>query len=247
MSNSGNIGARDLERIFAGKRPLQEGHEDLLLLVQKLQAAFPEQPLDKEVEKAHMAAIMQEARLIPEKGDPVARPGSKAAGPAMQASGLPETRRKSMLTALFTSLAAKIAASVLVGFSVLGGAAVAGALPDPAQSAVARAAAYVGVALPVPEVEAEVGGAPEDLNLPEEANVPSTVPVGAGASGAPAVPDHVTLPEEANVPDTVPVGAGAPDSAPAPAQVPAELPVPQNVLPVEAQAQVPTELPVKRH
>lgn len=229
---------RDVERILSGKEPIGSGHEDLSLLVAELKATFPPEQISGQVEQVHLAAVMQEARLIPEKGEPVERPGSKATGPAAQASGLPRNRRRPMLSELFASLAVKVAASALAGFTAFGGVAAAGALPDPVQSATADVVAHVGIELPNPAKEAvenerqeeageqeRLAGAPEEPGLPDDVTLPDEA----------GVPDHVTLPDEANVPEDIPVGGAAATGAPA---------VPDHVtLPDEAN--VPTTVPVR--
>ncbi len=184
---------RDVDRILSGRAPLEEGHEDLRALVEGLRAAYPEEAVPTSVEQAHLAIMMQAARLTTEEGEPVVRPARKAAGPTAR----PDTRRRPMREQLLTSLVVKIAAAAIAGLTLFGGAAAAGALPDPAQSAMANVAAHIGFQLPTGAPEAPK--VPDSMTLPEQAKVPTSVPVGH-APGAPGVPDHVQLPDQAKGP-----------------------------------------------
>lgn len=204
---------RELERILSGKMPAGEGHDDLCLLVKELQGAFPEKPVPAEVESAHLAAMIESALLRPSEEAPVMDPSSDASRAVRRTTGLPKKRRKLVFAGLFASLAVKIAAVAVGGFAVFGGVAAAGALPDQVQSAVAHAAAFVGIDIPGGSAAPDAPKIPADVDLPAEANVPTSLPAvgdaGTAAPGAPGVPDHVTLPDAANVPSTVPVGPPA--------------------------------------
>jgi hypothetical protein len=150
MRSSVNKSDRDQERILSGREPLLTGHEELFLLVRKLQGAFPEEPPTAEVEKAHLAAIAAAARHVAEEGEPLATPARSARWPLREGFGPEPTRRRSMSKQVLTSAVAKVALSAVCGFAAFGGIAGAGALPQPVQSAAATAAGYVGVELPAP-------------------------------------------------------------------------------------------------
>ena len=110
-------------------------------------------PLRPDAERRLLAATIEVARLAIDKGDPAARPASKAHGPARnrrQASGPPKWRRRTVLSSLFASLTAKIAGVAVAAVAATGGLAAAGALPGPVQQAVSSAAAAIGVQLPTP-------------------------------------------------------------------------------------------------
>lgn len=151
MDRFPSVSERELDRLLAGKAPAGDGElEELDAFIRGLRAAYLAAPAP-EVEERHVAAIVKAARLIPDKGDPVVRPASKAHGPGWQVSGLPKWRRtRVMLTQLFATLTAKIAAGAVAAVAATSGLAVAGALPDPAQQAVSDAAARVGITLPSP-------------------------------------------------------------------------------------------------
>jgi hypothetical protein len=111
-----------LERMLFGA-PVNDEWRDVASFVQELQEAIPSANLASE--DLHVAAMVETAHLLAEKGDPVVRPVSNAAEPAPQASGLPKQRRKPMRK----KMAARILAPVAAAFVVFGGMAYAGALP----------------------------------------------------------------------------------------------------------------------
>lgn len=154
--------------------------------------AFPE-PSTTGCEEAHVAAMLHAAHLMADKGEPVARPVSKANGPVIQASGLPKPRRENLLHRVFATKGAAVVGCVTALILAFSGVAMAGALPRPVQNAVADAVRVVGVDLP--------GGATK-ATMP---TLRQSMPVGAGAgeddtgsftdirsahttSGAPATP-----------------------------------------------------------
>jgi hypothetical protein len=100
-------------------------------------------------EQAHLKTILEQAQLFVDKGEPAARPASKATGPEIQASGLPTRRRKVVLSSLFGSLTTKLAAAgVAVMMTGTGALAATGSLPDTVQDKFALAAEVVGIDLP---------------------------------------------------------------------------------------------------
>jgi hypothetical protein len=148
----------DFEGLLAGKGPADDDSSRVLAcLVTDIRAAYPEVAPAPGVEARHVEAMVDTAQLLTDKGDPVARPASKAYGPDKQASGLPKLRRKTMLSTLFSTLAAKLAAGSLAGLTAMSGFAAARALPDPLQSSVSELAAKLGLELPDgTEVEVEM-------------------------------------------------------------------------------------------
>jgi hypothetical protein len=140
---------RGFERLMRGEAPsLEPGDEALAFFVQRARriAGAPPGP---SVEQRHFSAIMEEAHLLVEKGDPVGRPISNAAGSAFQASVLPKRRRRFVLNSLFASLASKLAAGgVAVALATTGGLAANGNLPDDLQDKVSKVADKVGLEIP---------------------------------------------------------------------------------------------------
>jgi hypothetical protein len=156
MAEFSDMNDRDIERLFAGQTP--DGDADLDALarfVEDLRRACPEAP-NEALASAHVAAMVEASRLSAENGDPVARPASKADGPAHQASGLPKWRRNPMLKRLFGSPLARVAILAVGLMLVFSGVAVAGALPDQIQTPVSNAAQTIGVDLPCPDDDGDV-------------------------------------------------------------------------------------------
>ncbi|HEY3212249.1 MAG TPA: hypothetical protein VGL16_03460 [Actinomycetota bacterium] len=115
------------ERLLRGETPKTLEEQALALFLQDVGGAFPAEPsLAKE---AHLAAIVDAAQLLADKGEPAVRSASKADGRARHASGLPKRRRVIMKVPLMRSLAAKVVAGLVVLMSMFGGLALAGALP----------------------------------------------------------------------------------------------------------------------
>jgi hypothetical protein len=129
-----------LDRIITGAGADDEW-QDVTRFAQELQEAVPSSGLPSE--DLHVAAMVETAHLLAEKGDPAVRPVSNAAGPAPQASGLPKQRRKPMKWKF-----AKVLAPIAAVLTVFGGMAYAGALPRPVQHAVSHTAGTVGLNLP---------------------------------------------------------------------------------------------------
>jgi hypothetical protein len=113
-----------LERMLFGA-PVSDEWRDVASFVQELQEAVPSADLASE--DLHVAAMVETAHLLAEKGDPAVRPVSNAAAPAPQASGLPKQRRKPMQRK--RTVARLLIAPIAAAFVVLGGMAYAGALP----------------------------------------------------------------------------------------------------------------------
>jgi hypothetical protein len=113
-----------LERMLFGA-PVSDEWRDVAPFVRELQEAIPSADLASE--DLHVAAMVETAHLLAEKGDPVVRPVSNAAAPASQASGPPKHRRKPMQRK--RTVARLIIAPIAAAFVALGGMAYAGALP----------------------------------------------------------------------------------------------------------------------
>ena len=157
MSRFEDLSDHELDRLLAGKAPLEgEEFEDLVAFVQDLRATYPEEAVGPATQARHLTAIVGMAHLLAEKGDLTQRSGSKAVGPARQASGLPKWRRRPVLRKMFAPLAAKVAVAVVALLTAFSGLAVAGTLPRPLQSFAADAASLVGVDLPNPDEAAVV-------------------------------------------------------------------------------------------
>jgi hypothetical protein len=125
---SGSMGPDDgFERLLRGETPKTPEEQALGLFFQDVRGAFQAEPSLEE--EAHIAAIVQAAQLLADKGEPAVRSASKADGRARHASGLPKRRRVIMKVPLMRSLAAKVVAGLVVLMSMFGGLALAGALP----------------------------------------------------------------------------------------------------------------------
>ena len=115
------------ERLLRGETPKTPEEQALDLFLQDVGGAFPAEP--SLAEEAHLAAIVQAAQLLADKGEPAVRSASKADGRGRHASGLPKRRRGIVKVPLMRSLAAKVVAGLVVLMSMFGGLAFAGALP----------------------------------------------------------------------------------------------------------------------
>ena len=125
---SGSMGPDEgFERLLRGETPQTPEEQALGLFLHDVGGAFPAEP--SLAEEGHLAAIVQVAQLLPDKGEPAVRSASKADGRAPHASGLPKRRRVIMKVPLMRSLAAKVVAGLVVLMSTFGGLALAGALP----------------------------------------------------------------------------------------------------------------------
>jgi hypothetical protein len=138
----------DFDRLLSGVGPSTAQEDPVARFVGSARrvAALPP---SESTEQRHLSAILETAQLFVEKGNPVARPASNAAAPDLQASGLPKRRRKFVLSSLFATLAAKLAAGgIAVAMATTGGLAAAGNLPAPAQDAISMAAEKIGLHIP---------------------------------------------------------------------------------------------------
>ncbi len=137
------------DRLIDGKAPSADSPDDSLSLFveqAKRVAAIAPSPA---AEQAYLKTILEQAQLLVDKGEPAARPASKATGPEIQASGLPIRRRKVVLSSLFGSLTTKLAAAgVAVMLTGTGALAATGSLPDTVQDTFAVAAEVVGIDIP---------------------------------------------------------------------------------------------------
>jgi hypothetical protein len=151
MRDLDGISDQEIDRLLAGTAPAGGAAVDPVLarFVREAGAAY-HAPLPQEAAHRFLAAAIEASRLTIDKGDPAARPASKAHGPGRQASGLPNWRRRTVFSTLFASLTAKIAGVAVAAVAATGGLAAAGALPSPAQQAVASAASTIGIHLPSP-------------------------------------------------------------------------------------------------
>jgi hypothetical protein len=154
-----------------GEAPsVESGDEALAFFVQRARRIAGATP-GPSVEQRHLSAIMEEAHLLVEKGDPVGRPVSNAAGPASQASVLPKRRRRFVLNSLFASLASKLAAGgVAVALATTAGLAANGSLPDNLQDKVSEVAEKVGLEIPAADEEDATDLEDGDLDGGEIAN-----------------------------------------------------------------------------
>ena len=132
----------ELEALLAGHG--RDKNLDLTRFVDDLSTAFPARA---PASAAHLAAIADEAQLLADKGDPVARPASNAVAPIPRASRLPKRWRHTMEDRKARILI-KIAAPVVALFAVLGIMGSAGALPRALQHLTSNAAGVVGLNLP---------------------------------------------------------------------------------------------------
>jgi hypothetical protein len=122
----------EIESLVAGRVPA--GREDLELLAafaQRVGESLPEAPAAA-VETAHLAAIVEAVRLS----------GCESPG------RIQTSRRKTMLSTIFGTLAGKLAVATVAAAAATGGLAATGSLPAPAQDAVAAAVSHVGVHFP---------------------------------------------------------------------------------------------------
>ena len=136
------IANEELEALLAGQG--RDKNLDLTRFVDDLSTAFP---ASAPAAAAHLAAISNEAQLLADKGDPVARPASNAVAPVPQASRPPKRWRNTMKDKKARVLI-KIAAPVVALFAVLGIMGSAGALPRTLQHLTSHAAGFVGLDLP---------------------------------------------------------------------------------------------------
>lgn len=208
----------DLDRLLAGDASADdEDLGELAEAIRAIKAASGTEP-DRAIQARHLALMAEDIRNL----DPTIAGGSPT-HPAVTPS---TPRRKSMLSTLFASLSAKIAAASFAAVAATGGLAAAGALPDPAQQAVADAAAKIGLHLPSPEDDAstqqheapEVGPVNEDVQgVLEDDSL-------EGRDKGDAVSDAADQNRQDD--GTNPTGAGEPESTPsgAPESTPSSAP-----------------------
>ena len=165
---SGSMGPDDgFERLLRGETPKTPEEQALGLFLQDVGGAFPAEPSLAEV--AHLAAIVQAAQLLADKGEPAVRSASKADGRAPHASGLPKRRRVIMKVPLMRSLAAKVVAGLVVLMSMFGGLALAGALPGQGSDDDATDVVEIQeVSNEAPETEAPETEAPETKDADDQ-------------------------------------------------------------------------------
>ncbi len=164
------------ERLLRGEGPGAAEERLLEAFVEDLRTAFP--PIPIAAEEAHLGAIAEAARLLADRGDPVARPVSNASGRASRPSWLPKRKGNSVRVPVFRSWSAKIVAGLVVLMSSFGGLAVAGALPGGVQDSVANVASGIGVNLPGGDDEQgdAVGPEPTETKSPEPTETESPEP-----------------------------------------------------------------------
>jgi hypothetical protein len=139
------IANEELEALLAGHG--RDKNLDLTRFVEDLSTAFP---AATPAAAAHLAAIAEQAHLLADNGDPVARPASNAVAPVLQASRPPKRRRNTMKDKKARILL-KVGAPVVAVFAVLGIMGSAGALPRALQHMTSHAAGFVGLNLPTGE------------------------------------------------------------------------------------------------
>jgi hypothetical protein len=115
------------ERLLRGETPKTPEEQALGLFVEDMRGAFPTEPSLQE--EAQLAAIVQAAQLLADKGEPSVRSATEADRRVRHASGRPKRRRVIVKVPLMRSLAAKVVAGLVVLMSMFGGLALAGALP----------------------------------------------------------------------------------------------------------------------
>ena len=134
-----------------GEMGTHDHDDELEGFFEDLRAAFPARPVASEDE--HVAAIITTAHLLADKGDPVVRPASNAVAPAPQVSWLPKQRRNRMWDKKLSErnwthgVALKVLAPATVFFTMLGGVAWAGGLPQPLQKTASHVASFAGLTI----------------------------------------------------------------------------------------------------
>jgi len=125
---SGSTGPDEgFERLLRGEAPKTPEEQALGLFLEDVRGAFPTEPSLQE--GAQLAAIVQAAQLLADKGEPSVRSATEAGRRVRHASGRPKRRRVIVKLPLMRSLAAKVVAGLVVLMSMFGGLALAGALP----------------------------------------------------------------------------------------------------------------------
>lgn len=141
-----------LNALLAGQRPApgDELGSELSFMLEQVRQAFPPVVVPEQVEDVHFARMMNAAAGL---SADVTAPMAVAQGPAaITAPSAPV--RAGFLDKIRAGLSHRMAAAMLALTTAFGGAAYAGILPPPIQSAVANAAAAIGLKLPHPGDEA---------------------------------------------------------------------------------------------
>ncbi len=145
-----NIRDTDIDRLLDGGAPVDERLEGVARFLQDLGSVFPEEPTG-DLESAHVAAMVEEARLADE-----GIPSSAGAAIGRKASSTPRSRGGWFAPRPGTTTGARrftsVTALAMAGLLAFGGAAYAGVLPEPIQRAVSDAARSVGIAIPSPRL-----------------------------------------------------------------------------------------------
>ncbi|MGH2747629.1 MAG: hypothetical protein ACRDKB_06865 [Actinomycetota bacterium] len=135
---------RDIDRLLDGRAPASDGEfDELASFLSETKAALAQTP-PTDVEEAHVAAIVETARISIE-GDPSVSPASKANGPDRVSAAPP--RRRSIMSNRFVSLIAKAAATAVAAMILVAGLAFAG-VDLPGDAAEEAFDAVLGVELP---------------------------------------------------------------------------------------------------
>ena len=140
-----------LESVPPGEMGTHDHDDELEGFFEEIRAAFPARSVASEGE--HVAAMISTAHLLADKGDPVVRPASNADAPAPQVSRLPKQRRNRMWDKKLSErnwthgVALKVLAPATVFFTMLGGVAWAGGLPQLLQKTAAHVASFAGLTI----------------------------------------------------------------------------------------------------
>lgn len=159
-----NITDGDVEALRTGQVPSDHPQlGEIVAFIRDLQMAYPEAATE-DLERSHLAKMMEAARLVADEGAAETSSGSEARASGEDALSLPRSRSRAV-RALLASRGARVAGGMLAVFLGFAGIAVAGALPPTVQNAVADAARTVGVDLPGGTAEMASPGAEADPEL----------------------------------------------------------------------------------
>ncbi|HET9724570.1 MAG TPA: hypothetical protein VFR44_12125 [Actinomycetota bacterium] len=159
------------ERLLRGETPESPDERMLDLFLQDVRGAFPAEP--PRAREAHLDGIVRAARLLADKGEPVARPASNADGRVPHASGLPKRRRMTVKVRVLRSMTAKVIAGLVVLMSMFGGLAFAGALPGTGDSGDDGTEVVVPQDVVTDDQGDDVAEAPEADDVEDEAEEPA--------------------------------------------------------------------------
>ena len=140
MNPFANIPDDEIDRLLSGQAPEDSRLDGVAQFVAELNSAFAEEPTAA-LEASHIAAMLDEAHFAGANRDPAPASTDLAAG---------GTGRKPVF-AIQALAAHKWAAAAIVaclGLLAFGGAAYAGALPEPVQEATASIVQHVGIHIP---------------------------------------------------------------------------------------------------